>query len=99
MNKYSFTFNGQKWERVSKQQALKAYNKGLSVWLCPVNLTPFTVWHVEVEINKNSEQLADETFQNVVNQFEYYNCCDNNARHYTAFYMPVIEGEVALNEK
>ena len=29
MNKYSFTNNGKTWERITKKQALAAYNNGL----------------------------------------------------------------------
>lgn len=97
MNKYSFTFNNQKWERVSKQQALRAYNKSLSVWLCPVNLIPVSAWGVSVEVNKNL--LSGETFQNVLNYFEHYNCRNNETGYYAAFYIPISEIEVALNEK
>lgn len=46
MNKYSFTNNGKTWERITKKQARAAYNNGLTVLFCPVNMRPFTPWHL-----------------------------------------------------
>ena len=54
MNKYSFTNNGKTWERITKKQARAAYNNGLTVLFCPVNMRPFTPWHLEIDVNKNS---------------------------------------------
>lgn len=42
MNKYSFTNNDKTWERITKKQARAAYNNGLTVLFCPVNMRPFT---------------------------------------------------------
>lgn len=75
MNKYSFTNNGKTWERITKKQARAAYNNGLTVLFCPVNMRPFTPWHLEIDVNKN---------------FEIYNCTDNETGRYTAFYIPVV---------
>ena len=55
MNKYSFTNNGKTWERITKKQARAAYNNGLTVLFCPVNMRPFTPWHLEIDVNKNFE--------------------------------------------
>lgn len=74
MNKYSFTNNGKMWERITKKQARAAYNNGLTVLFCPVNMRPFTPWHLEIDVNKN---------------FEGYNCTGNETGRYTAFYIPV----------
>lgn len=49
MNKYSFTNNGKTWERITKKQARAAYNNGLTVLFCPVNMRPFTPWHLEID--------------------------------------------------
>ena len=43
MNKYSFTNNGKTWERITKKQARAAYNNGLTVLFCPVNMRRFWV--------------------------------------------------------
>lgn len=91
MNKYSFTNNGKTWERITKKQARAAYNNGLTVLFCPVNMRPFTPWHLEIGVNKNFEGYNGVSFEKAVNAFEIYNCIDNETGHYTAFYIPVRE--------
>lgn len=54
MNKYSFTNNGKTWERITKKQARAAYNNGLTVLFCPVNMRPFTPWHLEIDVNNET---------------------------------------------
>lgn len=89
MNKYSFTdSNGKTWERITKKQARAAYNNGLTVLFCPVNMRPFTPWHLEIDVNKNFEGYDGVSFENAVNAFEYYNCTNNETGRYTAFYIP-----------
>ena len=88
MNKYSFTNNGKTWERITKKQARAAYNNGLTVLFCPVNMCPFTPWHLEIDVNKNFEGYNGVTFEKAVNAFEIYNCTDNETGRYTAFYIP-----------
>lgn len=89
MNKYSFTDkNGKTWERITKKQARAAYNNGLTVLFCPVNMRPFTPWHLEIDVNKNFEGYNGVTFENAVNAFENYNCTNNETGRYTAFYIP-----------
>lgn len=96
MNKYTFTYNGRTFERITKKEARRAYINGLSVVIIPCNLCPFTAWHHETTINrKNRAQLvADEIgvnndFTNYINWFEYYNCINSETGRYTAFYIPV----------
>jgi hypothetical protein len=90
MNKYSFTNNGKTWERITKKQARAAYNNGLTVLFCPVNMRPFTPWHLEIDVNKNFEGYNGVSFEKAVNAFENYNCTDNETGRYTAFYIPVV---------
>ena len=89
MNKYSFTNNGKTWERITKKQARAAYNNGLTVLFCPVNMRPFTPWHLETYVDKSSGCK----FNTQVNSFEYYNCNSETGR-YTSFYIKV-EGATA----
>ena len=92
MRKYSFTDkNGKTWERITKKQARAAYNNGLTVLFCPVNMRPFTPWHLEIDVNKNFEGYNGVTFEKAVNAFEIYNCTDNETGYYTAFYLSVKE--------
>lgn len=91
MNKYSFRDrDGRTWERVNKSRARNAYNNGLTVLLCPVNMRPFTPWHLEIEMSKDDIGNDGHTFEYVVNCFENYNCTNNETGKYTAFYLPVV---------
>ena len=91
MRKYSFTNNGKTWERITKKRARAAYNNALTVLFCPVNMRPFTPWHLEIDVNKNFEGYNGVTFENAENAFEIYNCINNETGRYTAFYIPVRE--------
>ena len=84
MNKYSFTKEGNTWARVTKKQAMAAYNSGLTILLCPVKMRPFTPWHLEAYVDKKSGL----DFSCNVNRFEYYNCNSETGK-YTAFYIRV----------
>ncbi len=99
MNKYSFTNNGKTWERITKKQARAAYNNGLTVLFCPVNMRPFTPWHLEIDVNKNFEGYNGVSFEKAVNAFEIYNCTDNETGRYTAFYIPVVTVDRFTGEK
>lgn len=99
MRKYSFTDrNGKTWERVTKKQARAAYNNGLTVVFCPVNMRPWGPWGNGVTVNISNDTDIDITdrftrensFERVLNSFEYYNCNDNETGLYTAFYLPVV---------
>lgn len=88
MKKYIFTDNdGTVWERIDKKSAQKAYDDGATVLFCPVNMCPFTPWHLEVEVNKNHKIYIGRTFDEVVAAFEYYNCMNDETGRYTAFYI------------
>jgi hypothetical protein len=90
MKKYTFTDGGYTFQRIDKKAARRAYNNGLTVLFCPVNMRPFTPWHLEIDVSKNFEAYKDVTFENAVNAFENYNCIDNETGRYTAFYIPVV---------
>lgn len=100
MRKYSFTDkNGKTWERITKKQARAVYNNGLTVLFCPVNMRPFTPWHLEIDVNKNFEGYNSVSFEKAVNAFEIYNCTDNETGRYTAFYIPVVTVNRFTGEK
>lgn len=85
MNKYSFENDGKTWKRVTKKQAMEDYNSGFTVLFCPVKMRPFTPWHLEVCVDKSSGR----SFDNTVNEFEYYNC-NRETGMYTAFYIQEV---------
>lgn len=85
MREYSFIEDGYKFERVSKRVARAAYNNGLRVLFCPVNLRPGKPYNPEVSVSGK----APATFEQALNAFEYYNPRGNETGRYTAFYIPV----------
>ena len=83
MIKYEFKLNGITCVRVSKALARKAYNYGLGVYFCPSKLRPGFPWNPEIRIVKHDSN----SFETVLNEFEYYNCSNAETGRYTAFYM------------
>ena len=51
MKKYTFTDGGYTFQRIDKKAARRAYNNGLRVMLCPVNLRPGYPYHPETSIS------------------------------------------------
>ena len=88
MKKYEYIYKGFHMQRIDKKTARKAYNNGLTVVLCPVNLRPGPPWSPEMKANKNNMYGCD--FEPVVNSFEFYNCINSETGKYTAFYIPVV---------
>ena len=86
MNNYRYNDDGFTFKRVNKATARAAYNNGLRVVLCPVNLRPGYPWHPEVSVSSKS----GATFETTVNSFEFYNLRNSETGRYTAFYIPVV---------
>lgn len=91
MRKYNFSVDGFEFERITKKVARIAYNNGLTVLFCPVNLRPGSFWRLDMPINKNNQNCEGHTFDSVVNHFEFYNCTNSETGKYTAFYIPVVD--------
>lgn len=88
MIKLTFTdHKNQTWVRVDKRTAQKAYNNGLTVVFCPVNIRPFGFYNLEIPISIDMWGYNSTTFEIVLNDFERYNCTDNETGRYTAFYI------------
>ena len=87
MRQRTYTDGGKTYTRVSKAKARAAYNAGLAVVLCPVNLRPGAPWHPEIRTTK--DRCENEDFERVLNAFEFYNIRDTETGYYTAFYIPV----------
>lgn len=89
MRKYNFSVDGFNFERINKRTARQAYNNGLTVLFCPVNLRPGSVWRLDMPINKNNQNCEGCSFDSVLNAFENYNCTGSETGRYSAFYVPV----------
>lgn len=81
------------WKRVSKREARKLYDDGVTIRVCPVKVDPCNeIYPMSFDINKN-DQFEVEPFEwelkfdSRVNQFEYYNCNYNETGKYAAFYV------------
>lgn len=87
MNKYVFSgvLYGEQCtlERISKKKAKKMFDAGATIYLQTSKFRPFGVWSQAMPIEK-----ADESFESVVNSFEYYNCGYEQG-YYTHFYRKI----------
>ena len=102
MNNYTFNYGYWSFKRVIRKTAEKAFNHGLSVIICPVNLCPFTMWHCELTINKNDNihfDYDDADFNKRILYYEAYNCINAETGKYTAFYIPVCDIDAFTGEK
>jgi hypothetical protein len=87
MRQYTYTDGDKTYTRISKAKARAVYNAGLEVALCPVNIRPGAPWYPEIHVSK--ERSEGESFDNVLNTFEFYNTRNTETGYYTAFYIPV----------
>ena len=71
------------YTRITKRAAFTAYKNGCTVYFCPVNLAPGTMWKPEIPITNDSPRK----WEDIVNAFEYYNCINSETGKYTAFYI------------
>lgn len=99
MRNYTFTENGFTFKRINKAQAKRAYNNGLTVRFCPVNLRPGPPFRFDMDMNKVQQNCAEVDFEQLVNAFEFYNCGSNETGKYTAFYVPVETVDRFTGEK
>jgi hypothetical protein len=75
------------YTRITKRAALKRFNNGECIYLCPVKLRPGGPWHPEITItNKGHFAGVTEDFNKIINQFEYYNC-NVETGYYAAYYI------------
>lgn len=79
--------DGACWARVSKRRARSTYEAGSDVIIAPVNIRLFGPWGVEALLTKRRPRLTGETFDTLVNEYEYYNCIDYCSGPYAAFYI------------
>lgn len=83
MKKYNFN----NLERISKIKAEKLYNSGLTVLFIPCKCNPENnFYNLGIWENKYL-QGQFETFQELLNNYEFYNCNYNELGLYTAFYI------------
>ena len=75
--------------QVQKRTAKKLFNNGETIYLQSSNFHPFGVWSRCLDTNKNNINCIDHNFETIVNEFEYYNCQNNETGKYTTFYKKI----------
>lgn len=77
--------------QVTSSKAKKAYESGKPIWLHPCNMRVNNAWQKPMPTSKKrieDNAFTDRcTFENVVNDFRYYNC-DNERGRYPIFFVP-----------
>ena len=81
--------DGKYYRRISKAAARKAYNNGVAVVLCPVNLHPFRALYFGG--TRKIENDPEYTFDKLVNAATYYNCMNAETGKYLAYYIETEE--------
>ncbi len=87
MNNYIFTdSNGNKYKRITKAQAKKAFYNDKKMVICACNLNPFLPYGTGATFVKTPKT---NDFKRFVNSFEYYNCINTETGRYSAFYIAI----------
>lgn len=81
MNKIEY--NG--YKRINKAMARNEYNNGNSVFILPCKVRLDTGWILPYMINSSINDA--ESFDKIVNAYEYYNCQYNETGKYASYYL------------
>lgn len=77
---------GISWTRVSKRRARALYDAGHTITVSPVNMSLNHVWCTYIRIGRKLKFSLGDSFDSLVNDYEYYNCNGNDVGRYPAFY-------------
>ena len=85
MNKNKMIQTSNKYTRINKTKARNLFNQGIDIMIVPCNVAPdySNMWIQPYMINNQ----AGFSFDQLINNFEYYNCNDNETGLYTAYYI------------
>lgn len=83
MRKYTFTDGGYTFQRIDKKAARRAYNNGLRVMLCPVNLRPGYPYHPETSISGKAAATFEGRKPGVIRRFisRFERLTDSQGKH------------------
>ena len=73
-------------KQIQKRTAKKMFEAGETIYMQACNMRPFGVWSTCNDVNK--EKAGGDTFESIVNNFEYYNCTPETGR-YVTFYKKI----------
>lgn len=86
MNRYE----NNTYKRISKREAKKAFLQGITIYIvpCKVIASDTNPWITPISFNFNHVVSENNwTFENYVNNYEFYNCQYNQLGKYAAFYI------------
>ncbi len=88
MNKDYFYNGDDEFIRVNKARARAGFNNGEVVRITPVNGRPTTnsPWQLWVDIQRDYVCNVGKSFDEIINEFEYYNC-NSEVGRYAKYYM------------
>lgn len=75
------------YERITKTAAKKLFSTGKTFYIQSCNFIPVNMWQSAMEIDPIRYQDESMSFDSMVNNFEYYNCGDNERGYYSSFYV------------
>lgn len=91
MNKITINHGGHTFVRINKTKARGVYQSGKPIAVIPHRMDPFNLWCPAFITQPN--RCDEETFDQFINAFEYYNCGLCECGKYAAYYIPVIVSE------
>lgn len=72
--------------QIQKRTAKKLFESGETICITACNMNPFGVWSQCIDIKKDIDNK--DSFDSIVNAFEYYNC-SNETGLYATFYKKI----------
>lgn len=76
-----------RYKKIDKRNARKRWNNGESILLVPCKHNPNSNLYFVFGSLVNKSDADCDTFDSVVNQFEYYNCQYGELGRYAAYYI------------
>lgn len=83
--------HGTQYQRVDKRIARKLYNEGRDIYVVPNKVRIDNSWGLTADVQRDYEGCQDRTFDQIINEFIFYNCGYAETGRYPAYY--IKEGE------
>lgn len=87
MNHYTITDRATRYTRITKTEARKRWESNQPIHFCPVKLRPGYPWSPGCTIFPEKYKEENYTFEQAINNFNWYNCQHNETGYYPAFYI------------
>jgi len=93
MIKHIISDGASTYTRISKNEARKRFDAGKDFALCPVKLRPGFPWAPHMTVRSGEHKANGRTFEQLLNEFCYYNANCNETGLYAAFYLVTEKGK------